>query len=148
MCRAKIGFEPLVWESFGGMTPEISSILDSLCRVADGRMGVKYGTIRGKRSARISIDLQRGFHATSRYNARNNDNEWIIRGYYFRTGADNLEGIIHFPLPRSSRRILRFLFFSSPSPNSGWWRVPYTGRGLEEFLLTSFFISRMMMRSV
>ena len=47
----------------GGMTPEISSILDSLCRVADGRMGIKYGTTRGQLSARISIDLQRGFHA-------------------------------------------------------------------------------------
>ena len=63
-CAAQnIGFEPLVWESIGGMTPETSSILDSLCRVTDGRMGIKLGTTRGKLSARISVDLQRGFHA-------------------------------------------------------------------------------------
>ena len=63
-CAAQnIGLEPLGWESTGGMTPETSSILDSLCRVADGRMGIISGTTRGKLSARISIDLQRGFHA-------------------------------------------------------------------------------------
>ena len=29
----------------------------------DEKMGIKYGTTREKLSARISIDLQRGFHA-------------------------------------------------------------------------------------
>ena len=36
-CAAQIiGFEPLIWESIGGTISEISSILDSLRRMADG----------------------------------------------------------------------------------------------------------------
>ena len=117
-----IGCEPLVWESIGGMTPEISSILDSLCRVADDRMGIKCGTIHGKFSARISIDLQCGFHAAcTLQRAQQATGSGLKEDIISRRPYGQFRRNNSLSLMRSSRWILRFLFrfFSFPSPNSG-----------------------------
>ena len=63
-CAAQnIGFEPLVWESTGGYDARNFVHFGFFVPGSRREAGIKYGTTRGKLSARISIDLQRGFHA-------------------------------------------------------------------------------------
>ena len=57
-----IGFEPMVWESTGGVHEESEVIVDSLCQMRDARFGLRVGSSKNQIRARISMDLQRGFH--------------------------------------------------------------------------------------
>ena len=125
------------------MMPEASSILDSLCRTADERMGVKFNTTRGKLSARISVDLQRGFHTAcalqwAHQASSEMQEDIVIRhlcGPLVLKNKNNFSGSIIFghrlEIYISIRvlflemEFLHFLFgfrhFLAPWPRSGWW---------------------------
>ena len=57
-----IGFEPMIWESTGGLLKESEDVLLSLRRAADERLGLRSGISKDKFCGRISLNLQRGFH--------------------------------------------------------------------------------------
>ena len=52
----------MVWESTGGVHEESEVIVDSLCQMRDARFGLRAGSSKNQIRARISMDLQRGFH--------------------------------------------------------------------------------------
>ena len=59
---ANLGYEPIVFESFGGIEQGGMTLLSSLCEKVDAQLKRRHGTSRNDCLARLSFDLQRGLH--------------------------------------------------------------------------------------
>ena len=77
MCEsAGIGFEPIVFESTGGLEPEASGVIDSLIRKYGETTGLTFAKAKERLMQRISLILVRSHHrALSRRRSQANQGE-------------------------------------------------------------------------
>ena len=59
---ANLGYEPIVFESFGVIDQGGMILLSNLCEKVDAQLKRRYGISRSDCLARLSVDLQRGLH--------------------------------------------------------------------------------------
>ena len=57
-----VGYQPVVFESLGGVTGEAEQVLSSLCRLVADNTNTPYVEVAHRFWQRVSVDLQRAGH--------------------------------------------------------------------------------------
>ena len=98
-CRvAGVVFQPMIFESFGGVSIEAERVIKSLNRMVAENHDTPYGEVATRFWQRLSIDLQRAGHrAFSRRVARGRDMEGERVGVFSGSGVflTEAEGSLH-----------------------------------------------------
>ena len=63
LCEAAgLGFEPIAFESTGGLEPDAAGVVDSLLAIVADASGVSFATVKERLVQRISLILVRSHH--------------------------------------------------------------------------------------
>ena len=87
---ANLGYEAIVFESFGGIEQGGMILPSSLCEKVDAQLKRRHGTSRSDCLARLSFDLQRGLRGA--LNAQHKIQTGSLQG------AESLETFLHLCL--------------------------------------------------
>ena len=87
---ANLDYEPIIFESFGGIKQGGMTLLSNLCEKVDAQLKRRYAILWSDCLARLSFDLQRGLHGV--LNAQRKIQMGSLQG------AESLEIFLHLCL--------------------------------------------------